>query len=89
LLAQEREARPRVGWTLFDTCDMRTGPVVVDKADAGTGRMQGTLLTCRTLLDRKGDVIDYVTVLGIVGEGEEARLAQIEHKGPAVIPGVR
>ncbi len=89
LIAQEREARPRVGWTLFDTCDMRTGPVVVDKADAGTGRQQGTLLTCKTLLDRKGDVIDYVTVLGVVGEGEEARLAQIDHKGPAVIPGVR
>ncbi len=90
LLAQEREARPRVGWTLFDTCDMRTGPVVVDKADAGTGRMQGTLLTCRTLLDRKGDIIDYVTVLGVVGDGEDgARLAQIDHKGPAVIPGVR
>jgi hypothetical protein len=90
LLAHENKERAQVAWTLFDTCDLRLGPVVVDVSDAGAERKQGMLLTCKTLLAKNGEVIDFTTILGLVGEQEDSlRLVQIDHKGSAYIPGAR
>jgi len=91
LLARERDGRDEVRWTLFDLCRMRSGPVVVDKDGVKTGRRQGMILNCRTVLARKGDVIDYYTRLGLVKDegGDAYRIAQIEHATPSVIPGAR
>jgi hypothetical protein len=91
LIAQEKSVRTRVGWTLFDTCEIRVGPVVVDKSDAEATRVQGKLLTCKTVLNTNDDVLEYVTLFGLVeGDYEDSlRIAQIDHRGPAIIPGAR
>lgn len=91
LLASEKASRDAVHWTLFDVCNLRSGPVIVDKDGARTGRLQGLILNCRSVIERKDDVVDYYTRFGLVqSEGEERyRIAQIEHKSTAVIPGAR
>ncbi len=91
LIERERQARAEVAWTLFDVCEMRAGPVVVDKDDTKTGRLQGILLSCKTLIDRRGEVFDYTTRLGLVqaDDGERYRIAQIEHRSKREIPGAR
>ena len=91
LLGREAEARSQVRWMLFDRCDLRSGPVVVDKDGPRTGRLQGMILNCRTVLSRNDDVLDYYTRLGWVQDegGERYRLSQIEHKSESLIPGGR
>jgi len=90
LIEEEKSARDAVRWTLFDTCDMRPGIVVEDKSEAGTKRIQGTLLTCKTVLDSGDRALEYVTILGLVGQDEASyRIAQIDHRGSALIPGAR
>ena len=91
LLANEKEARGGIRWTVFDFCHLRSGPVIVDKDGVRTGRHQGLILNCRTILARDDDVVDYYTRFGLVqsGDDKEYRVAQIEHKSAAVIPGAR
>lgn len=93
LLAKESEvaASGAVAWTLFDSCQMRGGPVVVDKQGEKTGRVQGIILSCRTVLARGEEVLDYDTRLGLREADGEAgyRVSQIEHKSKANIPGAR
>lgn len=92
LLEAERKARAEISWTLFDVCEMRAGPVVVDRDETKTGRLQGILLSCKTLVARGADVFDYTTRMGLVQAGgpERYRIAQIDHKGTTKeIPGAR
>lgn len=91
LLEREAAARSEIRWMIFDKCDLRSGPVVVDKQGPRTGRRQGMILNCRTVLSRSNDVLDYYTRLGFVTDedGERYRLAQIEHKSDGLIPGGR
>jgi hypothetical protein len=91
LLERERQARGDVAWTLFDVCEMRAGPVVVDKDETKTGRLQGILLSCKTVIDTRGEVFDYTTRLGLVqaGAADRYHIAQIEHRSTREIPGAR
>lgn len=91
LLDRERKAKEEISWTLFDVCEMRAGPVVVDKDDTRTGRLQGILLSCKTLVASGGDVFDYTTRLGLVqvGGADPYRIAQIDHRSTKEIPGAR
>jgi len=89
LIAEEKASRSRVGWTLFDTCDLRVGPVA-GGVSADAGRRQGRLLTCRTVLDKLDGVSGYITTFGLVGDDEDNyRVTQIDHRGPDLIPGAR
>ena len=94
LIEREKESAKTdpVLWTLYDACSVRPALVVVDiDADAGSGRVQGTLVDCLTIVARESGVVSFRTALGLFrskGESTE-RIHEIRHRGSPLAPGAR